>query len=103
MPAAYGRGMEMSEFVEEVTERVAVVFAVEGQAGHHDAEIGPSVTVKEFIDIAVSRTGIEGLLEVYVEDAEEPLDHGLILIEHLSIEFARRHVAKTGKIATTVR
>jgi hypothetical protein len=93
----------MSELVEEVTERVAVVFAVEGQAGHHDAEIGRTITVKEFIDIAVSKTGIEGLLEVYVEDAEEPLDHELILIEHLSIEFSPLHVAKLGKIATTVR
>lgn len=46
------------------------------------------VAVKEFIDIAVSKTGIEGLLEVYVEDAEEPLHHDLALIEHLSIEFA---------------
>lgn len=44
--------------------------------------------MKEFIDIAVSKTGIEGLLEVYVEDAEEPLHHDLALIEHLSIEFA---------------
>lgn len=33
--------------------------------------------MKEFIDIAVSKTGIEGLLEVYVEDAEEPLHHDL--------------------------
>jgi hypothetical protein len=93
----------MTELIEEVTERIAVVFAAEGQAGHHDAEIGPTTTVKEFIDIAVTKTGIEGLLEVYVEDAEEPLGHELILIEHLSIEFAPLHVAKPGKIATTVR
>lgn len=50
------------------------------------------------------RTGIEGLLEVYVEDAEEPLGHdSVLLIEHLSVEFAPLHVAKPGKIATTVR
>lgn len=93
----------MNELVEEVTERVAVVFAVEGRTGHHDAEIDPTITVKEFIDIAVAKTGIEGLLEVYVEDAEEPLAHELILVEHLSVEFAPLHVAKPGKIATTVR
>lgn len=93
----------MNEQVEEVTDRVVVVFAAEGRAEHHDAEIGPAITVREFIDIAVSKTGIEGLLEVYVEDAEEPLGHELILIEHLSAEFAPLHVAKPGKIATTVR
>lgn len=95
--------MKMSELVEQVTEHVTVVFAVEGQTGHHDAKIGPTITVKEFIDIAVSKTGIEGLLEVYVEDAEEPLDHELILIEHLSVEFVPLHIAKPGEIATTVR
>lgn len=93
----------MTELIEGVTECIAIVFAAEGQAGHHDAEIGPTTTVKEFIDIAVIKTGIEGLLEVYVEDAEEPLGHELILVEHLSIEFAPLHVAKPGKIATTVR
>jgi hypothetical protein len=93
----------MSQYVEVDFECVAVVFAAEGQVGHHDAEIGPTTTVKEFIDIAVTKTGIEGLLEVYVEDAEEPLGHELILVEHLSVEFAPLHVAKPGKIATTVR
>jgi hypothetical protein len=93
----------MSDHVEVDVECVAVVFAAEGQAGHHDAEISPTTTVKEFIDIAVTRTGVEGLLEVYVEDAEEPLGHELILIEHLSVEFAPLHVAKPGKIVTTVR
>lgn len=93
----------MNELVEEVIERVVVVFAAEGDVRHYDAEIGPTTTVKEFINIAVSKTGIEGLLEVYVEDAEEPLEHGVILIEHLSIEFVPLHVAKPGKIATMVR
>jgi hypothetical protein len=93
----------MSEYIEVDVAPLGVAFAVEGQAGHHEAEIGATTTVKEFIDIAVTKTGIEGLLEVYVEDAEEPLGHELILIEHLSIEFAPLHVAKPGKIATTVR
>ena len=94
----------MNERIEEaVAEQLLVVFAAEGQVGHHDAEIGPATTVREFIDIAVSKTGIEGLLEVYVEDAEDPLDHELVLVEHLSIEFAPLHVAKPGKIETTVR
>jgi len=93
----------MNEHIEIVAERLAVVFAVEGQPGHHDVDVGSGTTVKEFIDIVVSKTGIEGLLEVYVEDAEEPLHHDLVLIEHLSIEFAPLHVAKLGKIETTVR
>jgi hypothetical protein len=93
----------MSQYVEVDVECVAVVFSAEGQVGHHDAEIGPTTSVKEFIDIAVTKTGIEGLLEVYVEDAEEPLGHELILVEHLSVDFAPLHVAKPGNIATTVR
>ena len=31
------------------------------------------------------------------------MDHELVLVEHLSIEFAPLHVAKPGKIETTVR
>ncbi|UPJ68528.1 hypothetical protein [Bradyrhizobium sp. 191] len=93
----------MNDEIIEVVERVAVVFATEGHAGHHDAEIGPTTTVKEFVDIAATKAGIEGLLEVYAEDAEEPLGHELILVEHLSAEFAPLHVATPGKIATTVR
>jgi hypothetical protein len=93
----------MSELVEVVTERLVVLFGAEGQVGHHEVEIDRTATVKEFLDIAVSKTGIEGLLEVYVEDAEEPLHYDLVLIQHLSVEFAPLHVAKPGKIATTVR
>jgi hypothetical protein len=93
----------MGELVGEVTERLVVVFAAEGQVGHHEAEVGPTTTVKEFINIAVSKTGIEELVEVYVEDGEEPLQHDLLLLEHLSIEFAPLHIAKAGKIETTVR
>ena len=93
----------MNEQIEVIAERLAVVFAVEGQPGHHDVDVGSGTTVKEFIDIVVSKTGIEGLHEVFVEDAQEPLHHDLVLIEHLSMEFAPLHVAKPGKIETTVR
>lgn len=93
----------MNEHVLEADQRLEVLFAAEGNPGHHNVEIGRKTTVREFIDIAVTKTGIEGLLEVYVENGEEPLDHGIILLEHLSIEFAPIHVAKPGKIETTVR
>ncbi len=93
----------MNELVLEPYQRLDVVFAAEGHAGHHSSEIGRTTTVREFLDIAVTKTGIEGLLEVYVENAEEPLGHDLILMEHLSVEFAPIHVAKPGKIETTVR
>jgi hypothetical protein len=93
----------MKEHVLEADQRLEVLFAAEGHAGHHSAEIGRTTTVREFIDIAVTKTGIDGLVEVYVENGEEPLGHELILLEHLSIEFAPIHVAKAGKIETTVR
>lgn len=93
----------MNELVLEADQRLDVLFAAEGHAGHHNAEIGRTTTVREFIDIAITKTGVEGLLEVYVENAEEPLGHDLILVEHLSIEFAPIHVARPGKIETTVR
>jgi hypothetical protein len=93
----------MNEDVLEAAQRLDVLFAAEGHPGHHSAEIGRTTTVREFIDIAVTKTGIEGLLEVYVENAEEPLGHDLLLLEHLSVGFAPIHVAKPGKIETTVR
>jgi hypothetical protein len=66
-------------------------------------EIGATTTVREFVALAEAKTGIDGLLEVYVENGDEPLGHELLLVEHLSIEFAPLHVAKPGKIETTVR
>lgn len=92
----------MSEVI-ELDERLDVLFAAEGHPGHHSAEISRTTTVREFLDLAVTKTGIEGLLEVYSENAEEPLGHDLIVMEHLPIEFAPIHVAKPGKIETTVR
>jgi hypothetical protein len=93
----------MNEEIMEADQCLNVLYAAEGHAGHHSAEIGRTTTVREFIDIAVTKTGIEGLLEVYVENGEEPLGHHLFLLEHLSIEFAPIHVAKPGKIETIVR
>src|SRR3954468_24450401 len=103
VPGRQRTRFEMNELVLEADQRLDVLFAAEGHAGHHNAEIGRTTTVREFIDIAITKTGVEGLLEVYVENAEEPLGHDLILAEHLSIEFAPIHVAKPGKIETTVR
>ena len=93
----------MNELVLEAEERLAVLFAAEGHASHHNVQIGRTTTVREFIELAVTKTGIEGLLEAYVENGEEPLGHDLALLEHLSIEFAPVHVATPGKIETTVR
>ncbi len=93
----------MSEKIAEVVEQLDVLFAAEGHPGHYSAEIGPTTTVREFVEIAETKTGINGLLEVYVENGDEPLGHDLLLVEHLSIEFAPLHVAKPGKIETTVR
>jgi hypothetical protein len=87
----------------EVVERVDVLFAVEGQVRHHSSPIDPKTTVREFIEIAVSASGVEELVEIYLENADAPLDHGLVLVEHLSVEFAPLHVATPGKIKTIVR
>lgn len=93
----------MNEQVAEVAERLDVLFAAEGHHGHHNAEIGRTTTVREFLDIVATKTGIEGLLEVYVENGDEPLGEDLVLVEHLSLEFAPLHAAKPGKIETIVR
>ena len=95
--------MEITEDIGEVVEQLDVVFAVEGHHSHHSAAIGPTTTVREFVELAITATGVVGLVEVYVENGDEPLGADLRLIEHLSIEFAPLHVAKPGKIATTVR
>jgi hypothetical protein len=93
----------MNEQITAAPDRLDVLFAAEGHHGHHSAAISPTNTVREFIEIAILKTGIEGLLEAYVENGDEPLGHDLLLVEHLSIEFAPLHVAKPGMIETIVR
>ncbi len=87
----------------EVVKSVDVLFAVEGQVRHHSSPTDPKTTVREFVEIAVSASGVQELMEVYLENADAPLDHGLVLVEHLSVEFAPLHVARRGKIKTIVR
>jgi len=87
---------------ETVIDQIEVVFAVEGHMKHFAATIGPDVKVSEFAAIAAAAGQIEEMLEVFVENADAPLDGHLILIEHLSATFAPLHAARPGAIKTTV-
>ncbi len=83
-------------------EEVEIVFAVEGHERHFAAKAGPEMRVAEFAGIAAKAFAIDGVLEVFLEDSEEPLEGHLLLIETLSARFAPLHVGRPGAIKTTV-
>ena len=86
----------------ETEDRVEILFAAEGHAKHFGVNVGPRITVKEFAVAAASAAGIEGIVEVFLEDADAPLRPELLLIEHLAVDFPPLHLARPGKIKTTV-
>jgi hypothetical protein len=80
-----------------------ILFAVQGQRDPMAHSAHPAMTVAEFAEIAARAGGIEETVEVFIEDADEPLAGELILIEHLSLEFSPLHVARhRAKIAVTI-
>ena len=83
-------------------EQVEIFFAVEGTREPLSVSVSRQATVAEFALIAAQKSGVEGVVEVFRENAEDPLDHSAILFERLDIEFALLHVSRPGKIATTV-
>ena len=86
----------------EVIEKIEILFAVEGHKRHFQADAHPKLTVAEFAVIAAKKGEIGELVEIFVEDADDPLGPELILVEHLSAHFAPLHVARPGLIRTTV-
>ena len=88
--------------MEEPHEVVEVLYAIEGQPKPFAASIGPATTVLEFIQISAKKDQITETVELYLENAEEPLGGGLVLAEQLTETFAPLHLAKPGKIKTTV-
>lgn len=91
------------EPVPDIAAPLDVIFAVEGHHAHHCAPVPPGTTVRAFTQIAITATGIDELVEVFVENGDDPLDPDLVIIEHLSVEFAPLHVGKHGKVQVTVR
>jgi hypothetical protein len=59
-------------------------------------------SVAEFAEIAATLAGLEEHLDVFLENGEEPLARELVLVEHLSAKFAPVHLAKPGKIQTSI-
>jgi hypothetical protein len=88
--------------VEDQIEVVELLYAIEGHPKPFAASIGPATTVLEFIQIAAQKDQITETVELYLENAEEPLGGELVLVEQLTATFAPVHLAKPGKIKTTV-
>lgn len=86
----------------EVIEKTEIIFAIEGHDKHFAADIGSTTTVIDFAKIAATIGRDVELIEVFIEDEEDPLAGHLVLIECLSERFAPVHVAKPGRIKTTV-
>jgi hypothetical protein len=87
----------------EVVELTEILFTVQGRREPLGERVHPRITVVEFAAIAAKAGGIEETVEVFVEDAEDPLGGELILVEQLSVDFAPLHIARpNSKIAVTV-
>lgn len=86
-----------------VVEEIEILFAVQGHRQHFGKHVDRRITVAEFSEIAARAGGIEETVEVFLEDADDPLASELILVEQLRIEFAPLHVARhRAKIAVKV-
>ncbi len=83
-------------------DHLELVFTIEGHRQHFGAPLHRSATVKDFALIAAAAGGLEDSVEIFLEDAEEPLNEELVLAEHLAVKFAPLHVATQGKISVTV-
>lgn len=86
----------------KAVDAVEVIYAIEGRAEHFAATVSTRATVAEFGLIGAKAGEMSGETEVFLEDAEDPLGPELVLIDQLSANFAPIHVARPGKIATTV-
>lgn len=83
--------------------RVEVLFTAQGHREPFGEHVHPSITVGEFALIAARVHGIEEAVEVFLENAEEPLEATAVLIEQVTIESPPVHVARRhAKIAVTV-
>lgn len=84
------------------TQKVEILFAAEGHVHHFGVNVGPHITVGEFLAAAAAESGMVELVEVFVEDSDEPLASALLLVEQLPASFAPLHVGTRGTIKTTV-
>lgn len=83
-------------------ENVEVVYAVEGHTRHFTTQISPKLKVAEFAALAAKAGQLDGAVEIFLEDSEQPLNDDLVLVEHLSSRFAPLHACRPGLIKTTV-
>ena len=88
---------------EQPPNRVEILFAAQGCWQPMSEHVNHTITVAEFGILAAQAAGIEEIVEVFREDAEDPLANHLVLIEHLAAEFSLLHVSRRhAKIAVTV-
>ena len=80
----------------EVMERIEILFAVQGCGQPMSQMVDSRMTVAEFGAVAARAALVEDEVEVFLEDDDEPLVGGLVLVEHLAAKFAPLHVARRG-------
>jgi hypothetical protein len=86
-----------------VVERAEILFSVQGHRQPFAEQVDRRITVAAFGVMAAEVGAIEEVVEVFLEDADEPLEGALVLIERLSVAFTPLHVARHhAKIAVTV-
>lgn len=79
-----------------------ILFAVEGERNPRSLPASPDSTITEFIAVVVRETGRGELVEVLIEDEDEPLAGDRRLAELLEAEFKLIHVASKGHIKVKV-
>jgi len=86
----------------EKIEFVDVVYAVEGQRKVLQTNLKHTATVREFAVVVATQYGLAGEIDVFVEDADGPLDQEQVLATCLTAKFKPLHVATRGHIRVTV-
>jgi hypothetical protein len=84
-------------------ERIEILFTVQGHREPFGEHIDRGMTVGEFGALVARSRGIEESVEVFIEDADEPLETSMVLVDVVAIEGPPVHVARRhAKIAVTV-
>lgn len=85
----------------ELIEKIEIFYSVEGHEKPFSEGIEQQATVSAFALLASKAAGLEGPVEVSLEDADTPLSDDSVLVEQLG-GFALVHVSRPGAILTTI-
>lgn len=95
------KGRPTTQAAETASSKVAVVATVEGHQHHLELHATPQLTAAQFAAEAAEKAGISGIMEVFVEDTDDPLVGNQPLLQQLPKEFVVLHVGTRAAIRVT--